>query len=333
MFIRICFKSLFLLGHLLLVSLIAAPFIAKAQAEAVAPMLKSSVTVHADIVTFGDLFDHAGLHSEKSVFYAPPLGTSGQVSVNAIQKSLERLDINSVDFAGLQDITIKRPAIQLEQDVFDEIIKEALLNKTGSVERLLNINIDSYPESVLAPANVKTPVSLKHLNYSDATNRFTAHLSVSNNSTDIVITGRAVQMAEALTVTSHKSAGDIIRNRDLKIMQVPENRLPYNGYITDRSQLIGKAVSRHLRAGSFIQTSDIQDPILINRNDIVTVVFQSGQLSLTVLGRALDEGAKGETIRILNLQSKRTIAASVLKAGTVSVSFNPFELASLTGAK
>jgi flagella basal body P-ring formation protein FlgA len=50
------------------------------------------------------------------------------------------------------------------------------------------------------------------------------------------------------------------------------------------------------------------------------MILESPGLLLTAKGQALEDGAKGETIRIMNTQSNRTIEAVVTAAGTARVS-------------
>jgi flagella basal body P-ring formation protein FlgA len=52
---------------------------------------------------------------------------------------------------------------------------------------------------------------------------------------------------------------------------------------------------------------------------MVTVSLKAGGISLTGSGRALEDGSHGETIQIMNLQSKRTLEASVIAPSHVSV--------------
>jgi flagella basal body P-ring formation protein FlgA len=52
---------------------------------------------------------------------------------------------------------------------------------------------------------------------------------------------------------------------------------------------------------------------------MVTVRWKSGDLSLEMQGRALDAGAVGDEIRIMNPASLRTIRGTVVGEGMVEV--------------
>ena len=51
----------------------------------------------------------------------------------------------------------------------------------------------------------------------------------------------------------------------------------------------------------------------------VTIVLQTDAMTLTAQGRASEDGAKGDTIRVVNLRSKKTIEAVVSGADQVTI--------------
>lgn len=53
----------------------------------------------------------------------------------------------------------------------------------------------------------------------------------------------------------------------------------------------------------------------VRRNEPVTLVYQTGGVSLTLRGRALEDAAVGQPVRVLNTASNRTIDAIVTGPG------------------
>ena len=49
----------------------------------------------------------------------------------------------------------------------------------------------------------------------------------------------------------------------------------------------------------------------MQRNDSVTIVYQAPGLTLTLRGQAQDAGALGDTISVVNTESKRVVQAVV----------------------
>jgi len=58
---------------------------------------------------------------------------------------------------------------------------------------------------------------------------------------------------------------------------------------------------------------------LVSKGSLVTIILKKPGLSLTSQGRALQNGADGDTIRISNTNTSRTIEAVVIGSNIVTV--------------
>jgi flagellar basal body P-ring formation protein FlgA len=57
----------------------------------------------------------------------------------------------------------------------------------------------------------------------------------------------------------------------------------------------------------------------VQRDQSVTLIYETAGLYLTMRGKALDGGTEGDVVNVLNLQSKRTVSGIVTGRGQVSV--------------
>jgi len=105
--------------------------------------------------------------------------------------------------------------------------------------------------------------------------------------------------------------GEVLTPRDIDVSDA-ENR-------NRVASLIGHEAVRLIYKGSVITASDVGPIRLVNRNDIVTVNLQFGALQISMRGRSLDAGGKNETIRVMNLDSRKIIQAKVKSAQIVEV--------------
>ena len=64
---------------------------------------------------------------------------------------------------------------------------------------------------------------------------------------------------------------------------------------------------------------DVAAPQVVKKGDTVTVTLKTNALNLTMQGRALQNGAEGDTVRIINTASNRTVDAIVTGPQTVTV--------------
>lgn len=92
------------------------------------------------------------------------------------------------------------------------------------------------------------------------------------------------------------------------------------GGIQDPADLVGMETRVALYAGRAIRASDVGKPALIERNQIVQLVFHRHGITILTEGRALDRAAPGEFIRIMNLSSRATVSGRVMPDGRVTFS-------------
>ena len=74
-----------------------------------------------------------------------------------------------------------------------------------------------------------------------------------------------------------------------------------------------------LDPGGPILLDDIGRPALVTRNQIVQVHFRTNGLQIVTEGRALERGAIGDRLRIMNLSSRATLFGQVQDDGTILV--------------
>ena len=60
-----------------------------------------------------------------------------------------------------------------------------------------------------------------------------------------------------------------------------------------------------------LRAGDFRKPIVVTKNSLVTMVVQTPYMLLTAQGRAIQDGAMGDAIRVMNTFSKVTVDAVV----------------------
>ncbi len=91
------------------------------------------------------------------------------------------------------------------------------------------------------------------------------------------------------------------------------------GTLTGPQDAIGFEARVVLYAGRPIRPGDIGPPAIIERNQIVSLVFHRGTLNITAAARSLGRGGVGDSLRVMNLASKSTVTGFVEPDGTVRV--------------
>lgn len=85
------------------------------------------------------------------------------------------------------------------------------------------------------------------------------------------------------------------------------------------SDVAGQEARTALYAGRPIAFDAIGPPALVDRNQIVSIHFETKGLMITTDGRALERGGVGDRVRIMNLSSRSTLFGFVQADGTIKV--------------
>ncbi|WP_170418309.1 flagellar basal body P-ring formation chaperone FlgA [Ruegeria atlantica] len=89
--------------------------------------------------------------------------------------------------------------------------------------------------------------------------------------------------------------------------------------VTRPEFVIGQEARVTLYPGRPIREGDFGPPAIVDRNDLVVLVFDRRPLSITAEGRALGRGAVGDRIRVMNLSSRSTVTGHIRSDGQIEV--------------
>lgn len=112
--------------------------------------------------------------------------------------------------------------------------------------------------------------------------------------------------------------GHIVRESDVYKSRKDLAKLPF-GYITNPKDVIGKQLKRHVQAGRILTPSQLINPIVIKRGEIISLQSKSNGFAISMKGTAMSNGAIGDRIRVKNSSSKRIVEGTVSQAGIVNI--------------
>jgi flagella basal body P-ring formation protein FlgA len=110
----------------------------------------------------------------------------------------------------------------------------------------------------------------------------------------------------AVTLIDRRERGTVLRAADLGLTPVwiGDDALRY---VTDRDACVGRELSRALRAGELLRQEHLLWPVCVRRGDVVWVSCSRGPLQVQLAATALQEGRRGEWIRVRNPSSDREV--------------------------
>ncbi|WP_170786410.1 flagellar basal body P-ring formation chaperone FlgA [Ruegeria lacuscaerulensis] len=130
----------------------------------------------------------------------------------------------------------------------------------------------------------------------------------------LVMAGPCAAMADIVVPTRTIRAKEIIAAADLA---TKEQDIP--GAISNPDVLVGQEARVALYPGRPIRAGDFGPPAIVDRNDLVVLIFDRQPLSITAEGRALGRGAVGDRIRVMNLSSRTTVTGFIRTDGQIEV--------------
>lgn len=87
------------------------------------------------------------------------------------------------------------------------------------------------------------------------------------------------------------------------------------GGVEDPALLVGMEARVALYAGRPVRAGDVGLPAIVDRNEIIPLIYNTGGLYISTEGRALGRAGAGEIIRVMNLTSRTTVTAKIGEDG------------------
>jgi flagella basal body P-ring formation protein FlgA len=285
--------------------------------------LRASVTVTSDVVRIGDLIDNAGTSAQIAIYRAPDLGTTGSLPVPQLLATLQAHQVIGVDTRNIKAVSVTRLSRTLEGKEIEQQVARALEHRGGLGDAAnLSLTFDRDVQDMqleVTTTGALQPVSAK---VDPRSGRFDVNFEVGNDSgtapAKLRFTGTAIETVEAAVLTR-----DVERNEVLKSSDLVTERRPKAAVGTDvatRDRALGMQMRKQVRAGQALKSADLAKPDLVQRDQNVTLIYESAGLYLTIRGKAMEGGAEGDVVNVVNLQSKRTVSGVVIGREQVAIS-------------
>jgi flagella basal body P-ring formation protein FlgA len=289
-----------------------------------AATLKPMASLTRDTVVLGDLFADLpnGVSPDLVVGRAPSPGQKIQFGAAQLSDiaAAAQLDWTAPD--RFVKAEVERASHLITRDQIMLGLRPALVEHGMPSDAV--VTLDNEMIRLVTGAERPSTVAIDELTYDPTLGRFQAMLSTPAGEPDAVharISGRAVQTILLPVPSRPIAAGEIIRVTDIQLMRIRMDRTG-NTVIGDPDRLIGRTAKRMLAAQEPIQVSAIAPTIMVPKNSIAIARIISGRILITMEGKALDDGAQGDTIRVANPRSNKTVQGIVTGPGEVTLIAN-----------
>lgn len=304
---------------------------AAGSAEPVRIVLPTHATVDADTILLGEIADIHGADAEQveslgavEVGRAPLPGQTLLLHGSQVEMRLRqhRFDADMLHIEATGPVRVLRghqsvTAEQITKAVHAFIVKHA----PWSVEQM-TIRPIQYAQSHRVPPG---KVALQVI-----PSRHADWLGAMPFRVNIMVDGHAVQRTsvpayievwqEVVLAAKPLGRNQPITRDDVKIETMNIARIPASA-IMRLDQVLGRRANRPIAVNSVLRNDQVDLPPIIRRGDVVQVLAESETLRVTTQAVAQENGGLGETIRVMNMRSRKNIHAQVVDAQTVRVEF------------
>ena len=287
--------------------------------KADAAALRPALTVDADVVRLGDLFVDAGKKANAIVAAAPAPGGKTIFSAARLQSIARRAGLSWRPRSRHEKAVITRTGRLVSSGEIKNLIQSALTKKGMSRNNQIALSKENLTFHI--GADDRRNVRIVQTRYNPQGNQFSAILSVPgdrSSSKRVQVTGSVYEIVNIPVLVRSVQRGEMIRSSDLDYVQKRRQAVGRNT-ILDIDRIIGKTPRRYLQTGKPIRMADLRMPILVSKGKLVTLTLKNRHMLITAQGKALEDGAKGDVIRVTNTRSRQTVQGVVTAPNRVSM--------------
>ncbi len=201
---------------------------------------------------------------------------------------------------------------KIQNEVNDFVLSQ-VQNQTGD-----KVDVQVFPvDSRLGLSTCDQPLNLTLMGNRDikrnATIQVECRNSVKSWKTFVPV---KVKIQKAVITSLQPIAKGTLLSADNLTVGYIDDYLVNGDMTTDMNQLIGGKSKKDLAPNQPVRLSQI---CIVCRNDTVEIVASKGGLNIKTSGRALQDGVKGNNIRVQNIRSQKIISGTVIDIGRVQV--------------
>lgn len=267
-----------------------------------------TVTLADSSVRLSDLFEDAG--RDRVIGPAPDPGgrivvESAQLAAIARQFTVDWRPASTAD-----RVVLERPGRPFPREPVLAALRDVLLG----VGIPANSDIETPSLTLpMVPQDDSARPDITQASYDPASGRFTALLSITAAAMtpfNARLSGHIQEMTDVEVTTRRMALGEVIGRADLQPARVRVGlvrgeaaRLP--------EQAVGLAVRHALPVGAPLLLAELGRPTMVQRGSPVEVQMSTPGLSVVVQGIAMEPGAVGERVHVLNPATRIVLEAEV----------------------
>ena len=282
-------------------------------------MLRTNVVVDDDVIRLGDLFTNSGKYADTAIARSPIPGRRSVFDAEWLFRVARAFRLAWRPLSLDDRAVVDRASQVISREEIENHVLIALQGQGLEANTEFEMNNQSF--RVYIPADEVPSVGVEDVNYNPRANYVTAVVVVPADSPAAQrfrISGKVHRIVSVPVLRSRLMPDDVIGKRDIDWVSARDDQLTPDT-ILDADNLVGMSPRRMIPTGRPVRSAEVDRPTLVSRRDLVTLKFVIPRMSLSARGRALENGAEGDSIRVVNLSSNVVVEGTVTGSGEVSV--------------
>ncbi len=285
---------------------------------AATPTLRPFAAVKGAVVRLSDLWDGLDEATDRALGPAPLPGARFTVESAQLVAIARQFGIEWRPASASDQAVVTREGRPMTREAVLALLRPALL--AAGAPQTVELDLPGFVAPML-PADGTARPEIAQLDYDPVTGRFTALLSAPVEGAEPLhsrVAGTAIAMVDMLVLARRVPPGTLLDPADLATAHV---RLAstHVAVVELPEQARGMALRRPVVPGQPIPLADLIRPPAITRGALVAMQLDGPGISLSAQAQAMDDGAVGERIRVLNPASRAVLAATIDAPGHVHV--------------
>ena len=291
--------------------------------------IPEKAVVIGEEIFLGDIAEISGSYEDKidelrKLFLGKSPLPKGKKNINVsfIKDCLLKSNFSDVTVIGEKSVEILRDYMEVTPEKIKSIVIDYFNNSDQWLDLGGEINAVRVNRSVLLSAgnlswDISLPENASFVGNMPVTVGFMVNGIKERQitaSVDFLVKNKIVVAVKPIPKRSYITAEDIA----FKAISVSKDT---SRSIRNADELIGMRVKKNILPGEAFTFDILELPTLISRGDNVNIIAETNGLIVSGRGQAKQSGAKGDIIRVLNLDSNRLVHAEVIGNSNVKVKF------------
>ncbi len=217
-------------------------------------------------------------------------------------------------------IQVRQKATKLEMTQVEEAYRRYILEHTPWAGENLQVQVFPVPNLPVLPAG-EYSLEVSPLNNNRHLGQIVLPVQIWQNGRivqTIRVTGKISLRKNIVCAARTLMPGQIINPEDVGLLNKEFTTSPQDVFV-DPSLVVGKVLARGVAPQEGITFRDISQTPPVKPGDKVNILYEADGLMISAKGKAAEPGYVGNSIRVINIASKKEVMAQVVDKHTVKM--------------